>query len=151
MVRTLADKLEFKEKIVSRVKEIREELNIAQQDLAEAVGVSRQTIYYLEKGTYNPKLTLGFKIAEKLKKPINEIFFTEPLIKEALATATLEQARKISESLNIEIQELDQLRDLQPDKLLNRFTKEEWVKITEVLKYNFNDLFIVIENPIKEN
>ncbi|PGA01793.1 helix-turn-helix transcriptional regulator, partial [Bacillus toyonensis] len=42
--------------------------------LADAVGVSRQTIVALEKNKYNPSLILAFKIANSLEKEITDVF-----------------------------------------------------------------------------
>ena len=45
-----------------------------QEDLAQALGVSRQTVISLEKGKYNPSLALAFKLARVFGMPIEEIF-----------------------------------------------------------------------------
>ena len=45
-----------------------------QQELANQVGVSRQTIASLEKSKYNPSLILGFKIANAFNKTLTEVF-----------------------------------------------------------------------------
>jgi len=45
-----------------------------QEDLAQALGVSRQTVISLEKGKYNPSLALAFKLARVFALPIEEIF-----------------------------------------------------------------------------
>lgn len=47
---------------------------MTQQDLAEAVGVSRQTIVAIEKGNYSPSLELAFKLARVFEKPLDEVF-----------------------------------------------------------------------------
>nr|WP_285848983.1 helix-turn-helix transcriptional regulator [Solibacillus isronensis] len=47
---------------------------MTQQQLADAVGVSRQTIVALEKNKYNPSLILAFKISDALGKEITSIF-----------------------------------------------------------------------------
>ena len=47
---------------------------ITQEELAAAVGVSRQTIIAIEKGNYTPSVLLALKIAHFFKKPIEEIF-----------------------------------------------------------------------------
>ncbi len=52
----------------NKLEEFRKELNEKQEDLALAVGVSRQTIISIEKGKYNPSIILAFKIANHLKK-----------------------------------------------------------------------------------
>lgn len=52
----------------------RAEKKMTQQQLADAVGVSRQTIVALEKNKYNPSLILAFKISDALGKEITSIF-----------------------------------------------------------------------------
>lgn len=52
----------------------RAEKSWTQQQLADQVGVSRQTIASLEKNKYNPSLILGFKIANAFNKPLTEVF-----------------------------------------------------------------------------
>ena len=47
---------------------------ITQGDLADAVGVSRQTIISIEKGRYDPSLDLAFKLANYFGVPIEELF-----------------------------------------------------------------------------
>lgn len=51
---------------------------MTQQALAEAVGVSRQTIVAIEKGNYSPSLELAFRIAHCFKTPIEEVFTYDP-------------------------------------------------------------------------
>lgn len=48
---------------------------MTQQDLAEKIGVSRQTIISIEKGNYTPSLTLAFEIALAYDCSIDDIFF----------------------------------------------------------------------------
>lgn len=61
----------------NRVEEFRKKNNENQEDLANIVGVSRQTIISIEKGKYNPSILLAFKIAKHYQKPIEEIFIYE--------------------------------------------------------------------------
>ncbi|MHC5253025.1 helix-turn-helix transcriptional regulator [Listeria kieliensis] len=56
------------------VKECRYDKQISQEDLASAVGVSRQTIHAIEKGNYNPSLELSFKLSIYFNKRIEELF-----------------------------------------------------------------------------
>jgi putative transcriptional regulator len=63
--------------LANRVKELRAKHHYTQNDLAEAVDVTRQTIVALEKGSYIPSLLLAMKIARTFKLPIEEIFFME--------------------------------------------------------------------------
>ena len=61
----------------TRIKELRARYNLTQDDLAEMLGVTRQTMLYLEKGKYNPSLLLAYKVAKALKSSINEVFIIE--------------------------------------------------------------------------
>lgn len=63
--------------IRTRIKELRARYDLTQDDLAEMVGVTRQTMLYLEKGTYNPSLLLAHKVAKALKSSIHEVFIFE--------------------------------------------------------------------------
>ena len=67
--------IRFQKKLVSRIRELREEREIPQLELARLVGVSRQYIYYLERGMYNPSTTISIKISSILGKTVEEIFF----------------------------------------------------------------------------
>lgn len=58
----------------NKVKELRELFKLTQQDLAEKVCVSRQTIISLESGKYNPSIFLAYKIAKVFKLSIEDIF-----------------------------------------------------------------------------
>lgn len=51
---------------------------MTQQDLADKVGVSRQTIVAIEKGKYSPSLELAFKIARVFNSPLEDVFSYEP-------------------------------------------------------------------------
>lgn len=53
------------------------EQEITQKELAQKVGVSRQTIVAIEKGKYSPTLELAFKIARVFEKTVDEVFFVE--------------------------------------------------------------------------
>ena len=61
----------------NRIQELRKEQKIRQEDLAEAVGVTRQTIISLENGKYNASLLLAYKIAKYCNKHIEDIFLFE--------------------------------------------------------------------------
>ena len=60
--------------ITNSVKQHREEKNITQEQLADSVGVSRQTIIAIEKGNYEPSLGLGLKLAKFFKVRIEDLF-----------------------------------------------------------------------------
>ena len=47
---------------------------MTQQDLAERVGVSRQTIIAIEKGNYSPSLEVAFRIARVFSQPLDDVF-----------------------------------------------------------------------------
>lgn len=61
----------------NKVEEYRKQFNEKQEELANIVGVSRQTIISIEKGKYNPSIVLAFKIANHFGKSIEEIFIYE--------------------------------------------------------------------------
>ena len=56
-----------------RLKSARAALDMSQQQLADAVGVSRQTINAIEKGDYNPTITLCTAICKTLNKPPHDL------------------------------------------------------------------------------
>ena len=58
----------------NRLKVLRAERDWSQQDLADALGVSRQSVNAIETGKYDPSLPLAFKIADLFAKPIEDIF-----------------------------------------------------------------------------
>lgn len=58
----------------TRIKELRARYDLTQAELANRVGVRRETIVYLEKGTYNPSLKLAHDVAVALKTSIDELF-----------------------------------------------------------------------------
>jgi Predicted transcriptional regulators len=51
--------------------------NMTQEDLALALGVTRQTIIAIESGKYDPSMKLAFKMAKFFEKPIEELFFDD--------------------------------------------------------------------------
>ena len=61
----------------NRLEELRKQRGIKQEDLAEALEVSRQTIGSLENGRYNPSILLAFKIARYFEMRIEDIFIYE--------------------------------------------------------------------------
>jgi len=58
----------------NRLEALRKEHGIRQEDLAQALGVSRQTVISLEKGKYNPSLALAFRLARYFALSIEDIF-----------------------------------------------------------------------------
>ena len=61
-----------------KLKAARVEKDMTQAALAEAVGVSRQTINAIEKGEYNPTINLCRAICKALGKTLDELFWEEP-------------------------------------------------------------------------
>jgi len=133
--------MKFKKKIASRIKQFREELGLLQKDLADLVGVSRQTIYYLERGSYNPSLTISFKISDIFKKPIQEIFYQEPIIKEILEGKPLSELREIAELAGIKLEKLASLSEIDDKQLIRDFKEDTLIKIALRLEIDFEDLF----------
>ena len=60
-----------------KLKAARAALDLSQQDLAEKVGVSRQTINAIEKGDYNPTINLCIAICKALDRTLDELFWDE--------------------------------------------------------------------------
>ena len=62
-----------------RLKAARAAMDLSQQDLADQVGVSRQTISSIEKGDYNPTIRLCIGICRCLGLTLNDLFWNEEL------------------------------------------------------------------------
>ncbi len=60
-----------------KLKAARAAMDMTQQDLADAVGVSRQTLNAIEKGDYNPTVNLCIKICKVLGKTLDELFWED--------------------------------------------------------------------------
>lgn len=58
----------------NRIKLLRVERDLSQAELADQLGVARQTIVALEAGKYAPSLPLAFKISKLFSKPVEDIF-----------------------------------------------------------------------------
>jgi putative transcriptional regulator len=63
--------------VENQLKIARVKVNLTQQQLAEKVGVTRQTISLIEKGKYNPTLKLCLKICYTVNKSLDEIFWVQ--------------------------------------------------------------------------
>ena len=61
----------------NRIEEIRKVSSINQEELAKALGVSRQTISSLENGRYNPSIELAYKLSKYFGMTIEEVFIFE--------------------------------------------------------------------------
>lgn len=60
-----------------RLREARKQTGLSQAELAKAVGVTRQTICFIESGNYNPTLNLCISICKTLGKTLNDLFWEE--------------------------------------------------------------------------
>ena len=63
-----------KEKLTNRVRALRQEAGMTQQQLAQQVGVTRQTIIAIERGNYTPSVTLALKIAQVFRVYCEDVF-----------------------------------------------------------------------------
>ena len=63
--------------MLNYVREKRSQLNMTQQQLAEEVGVTRQTISLIEKGEYNPSLKLCIAICKTMDHTLDQLFWLE--------------------------------------------------------------------------
>lgn len=61
----------------NRIRELRKSKNLRQEDLAEILGVTRQTIIAIENNKYDPTLELAMKISKYFEVSVNEIFQLE--------------------------------------------------------------------------
>ncbi|MFC3417574.1 helix-turn-helix transcriptional regulator [Algoriphagus hitonicola] len=62
----------------NRIRELRVERKLTQEELAEILGVSRQSINAIEKEKFDPSLTTAFKMAQLFQLPIEQLFFYQP-------------------------------------------------------------------------
>ena len=61
----------------NRIEEIRKARDVNQEELAKALGVSRQTISSLENGRYNPSVEMAYKLSKYFGMTIEEVFIFE--------------------------------------------------------------------------
>lgn len=64
--------------VTNRIRVLRTERGLTQAQLAEQLGVTRQTVIAVEQGRYSPSLELAFQIAAALGRPIDQVFTYEP-------------------------------------------------------------------------
>jgi putative transcriptional regulator len=64
--------------IRNRLRELRASRNLTQQELADQVGVTRQTVIAMEQDKYSPSLETAFKVARVLGVPLEQCFQYEP-------------------------------------------------------------------------
>ena len=74
VIQTLPLQNQFVNNMETRIKEYRAKLNLTQDQLANLVGVRRETIVFLEQGKYNPSLKLAHDVAIALKTSIDKLF-----------------------------------------------------------------------------
>ena len=79
IVHTMTDRVNASGKLHNRIAVLRAERGLSREDLADELGVSYQTIGYMERGDYNPSLELAFRVAEYFSLPIEAIFSRMPL------------------------------------------------------------------------
>lgn len=58
----------------NRVAELRSSRNLSQEELAQAVGISRQSVIAIEKGRFNPSLPLGLRLGKFFEVSVEDIF-----------------------------------------------------------------------------
>ena len=63
----------------NRIKVLRAERDWSQAELADRIGVARQTIIALEAGKYAPSLPLAFKLSKIFNKPVEEVFIPDSI------------------------------------------------------------------------
>lgn len=64
-------------KIENNIQECRNDKGLTQQELAEAIEITRATIIALERGSYNPSLELAFRLAKFFNKKIDDLFWVK--------------------------------------------------------------------------
>ena len=74
-MRTTGRERDEKMPLRNRLKEYRAALNVNQQELGHLAGVSRQTISLIERGDYNPSITLALRIAKVFGTTVEEVFY----------------------------------------------------------------------------
>jgi putative transcriptional regulator len=78
----------------NRLRILRAEREWSQQDLAERLEVSRQTVNSIEKGRYDPSLPLAFKLGRVFEVPIESIFLHEPEVEPEIPRTVLYRSRR---------------------------------------------------------
>jgi putative transcriptional regulator len=58
----------------NRLRVLREQAGLSQAECADALGVSRQTVISIEKGHFDPRLSLAFRIGRLFSVPVDEVF-----------------------------------------------------------------------------
>ena len=73
----------------NRLREVRRRRGLRQADLAEEVGITRQTILAIEIGRLNPSVTIALKIARALAEPIDYVFYLATGLSAPVQTETV--------------------------------------------------------------
>lgn len=73
-IATIMSKMQEGDQVKNKIKELRTKHDMTQEQLAEKLSVTRQTIFYLESGKYNPSLKLAMKIAQVFDVKVEELF-----------------------------------------------------------------------------
>ena len=95
----------------------------------------------MEKGDYNPSLTLSFKLTETFGKSLDIIFYQEPIIKDILEGKSLADLREVAEAAGINLEKLASLSEIDDEELTSSFNDSVLVKISTGLGMAFEDLF----------
>jgi len=61
-------------RLTNAIRELRTERGLTQADLADAIGVTRQTVIAIEQGKYSPSLEMAFQISRELGAPLTDVF-----------------------------------------------------------------------------
>ena len=61
-------------RLTNTIRDLRTERGLTQADLADAVGVTRQTVIAIEQGKYSPSLEMAFQIARAFDVPLDDVF-----------------------------------------------------------------------------
>ena len=67
-----------KTRVVNSIRDLRAERGMTQQDLADAIGMTRQTIIAIEQGKYSPSLEVAFQIAQVFGVGLDDVFHYGP-------------------------------------------------------------------------
>lgn len=96
----------------------------------------------MEKGDYNPSLTLSFKLTEIFQKTLEDIFYQESIIKDILEGKSLADLREVAEVAAINLEKLASLSEIDDEELTSSFNESSLVKIAIGLGMEFEDLFV---------
>lgn len=121
---------------MSNMKSLRQEVGITQEQLAEIVGVSRQTVSYLEKGEYNPSLKIAHDIARYFEKSIDDIFTYEPVITIKRKQFNLTQ-EQLASLIGIDVEDLKKLENEDYTgsmELINKIAKQLNCEIEDLIE-----------------